>query len=69
MSMTRHPHHDQFRVICGSGFILGRPVPLPRLEKPHTDTGNEGYRRTAAQREVIREATRRAWARRKRGYG
>lgn len=60
MSLSRHPNHNRLRIICSSGQVNGRPVPLPPLERPITL-----IERSAAQRERYRQGAKKAWATRR----
>ncbi len=60
MSLTIHPNRRLFRVVCSSGFILGRPVPLPPIEKYIPVKAVD-----AARKERYRQGCLRAWEKRR----
>ncbi len=64
MRTPRHPLANNFRVVCSSGSINGRPPVLQPIEK-HVMTGTGDRRRSPDFAEKCRQASLRAWLRRK----
>lgn len=56
MRRNVNPNAEMYRVVCSSGFILGRPVPLPALEKqypgPYKRPWGGKHERTPEQRKA-----------------